>query len=296
MGPILVAPPQGSYPAHQVEAFEDTGAQISMIWEDKVPYGDKIEKHKLVTIESINQVKLILSTVCLRVTRPHQTKICTLAVADYLPGGYDLLLGQDSLSQPNSKQPKGSDPSQSPSGTNSPLLPGPHECPEQCHAPSASVVEPLPNLIPVQGPALVPVPEHTIDLPSGNPKLDSNSLPVPLECPEQCHTPSIPNVEPTSNLSPEPGPALMTVPEPIPTLTAVPGLTLVPVPEHTIDLPSGDPSPYHLSSPVLTLLSVPVREPTQSLLGSLPGSPDLNRSTTPGTALQPEPELIIVTC
>ncbi|XP_064115237.1 uncharacterized protein LOC135221367 [Macrobrachium nipponense] len=37
--PIFVAPPRGRYPAHQVRAFDDTGAQISIIREDEIPYG-----------------------------------------------------------------------------------------------------------------------------------------------------------------------------------------------------------------------------------------------------------------
>ncbi|XP_066981045.1 uncharacterized protein [Macrobrachium rosenbergii] len=121
-------------------------------------------------------------------------------------------------------------PSQSLSGTKSPHrpaskpLPVPPERPEQCQAPSISDVEPSSNLIPVQAPALVLVPEHTIDLASRDPKPTSNSLPVALERPEHYFSLSIPDIEPIPNLIP------------------VPSSALVPAPVHAIDLPSGDPS------------------------------------------------------
>ncbi|XP_066965729.1 uncharacterized protein [Macrobrachium rosenbergii] len=38
-GPIYVAPPGAKYLAQRVTAFDDSGAQISLIWEDRIPYG-----------------------------------------------------------------------------------------------------------------------------------------------------------------------------------------------------------------------------------------------------------------
>ncbi|XP_066944547.1 uncharacterized protein [Macrobrachium rosenbergii] len=80
-------------------------------------------------------------------------------VSKHIPGDYGLLLGQDSLSPLHPRQWRGPDLSQSQIGTlnqhqpASKTLPVPHESPGQCQAPPFSVVEPLPNLIPVPGPA-----------------------------------------------------------------------------------------------------------------------------------------------
>ncbi|XP_066952528.1 uncharacterized protein [Macrobrachium rosenbergii] len=122
-------------------------------------------------------------------------------------------------------------------------------------------MELLPDLIPTVWPALVPVLEHTPFLPLGETKFDSNSLSVPLECPEQYHVLSIPDVKPTSVVKPTPSPAKVTVLEPHPALIPVPGPTLVTVAEKHVDLPSGDTSPAPVSSPGLALLPLPEREP-----------------------------------
>ncbi|XP_066979650.1 diacylglycerol kinase kappa-like [Macrobrachium rosenbergii] len=98
------------------------------------------------------------------------------------------------------------------------------------------------NPSPVPGPAPVPVPRHPIDLPPGDSKIDSQSLPVPLECTEQYQAPSVLNGEQSPNPIPVPDPAL------------------VPVPEHAPDLHSRDPSSDPFSLPVLAMLPVPVRE------------------------------------
>ncbi|XP_066956235.1 platelet glycoprotein Ib alpha chain-like [Macrobrachium rosenbergii] len=158
------------------------------------------------------------------------------------------------------------------------------------------VAEPLPSLIPVPDTALVPVPEHTQYLPPGEPNFDSNSLPVPLKHPEQCLAPSILNFEPISSVCPETGPAMLTVPEQSPVLIPMPGAALVPEPEQQIDFPSEDSSLVLLSSPSLALLPVLEREPTLNVLGSLPDSLDLSRSSLPDVASQPVSELVIITC
>ncbi|XP_066976775.1 uncharacterized protein [Macrobrachium rosenbergii] len=141
-------------------------------------------------------------------------------------------------------------------------LPVPTKHPEQCQAPAVSVTEPSPNLIPVLGPALVPVPEHTVDLLSGDPKFASNSLPVPLQCPKKRFAPSVPNIDPIPNLIPVPGPAI------------------VPVPEHSLDLPSGDPSPDHLFSPA----AIAGKRANPKLTRVPSRLPDHSGSSTPGKA------------
>ncbi|XP_066961168.1 CREB-regulated transcription coactivator 1-like [Macrobrachium rosenbergii] len=99
-------------------------------------------------------------------------------------------------------------------------LPVPPEYSVQWPPPSEQISKP----IRVPDPAPVPVPKHPIDLPPGDPKIDSQSLPVPLECTEQCQAPSVPNGEQSQNPTPLPDPAL------------------VPVPEHAPDLHSRGPS------------------------------------------------------
>ncbi|XP_064101550.1 uncharacterized protein LOC135212099 [Macrobrachium nipponense] len=104
-GPITVAPLQSHYQPSHVRAYDNSGAQISLIQEDRIPRGANVDRRQLITIEGINHIKLILPTVQLRVTRPHFSKVCTLAVASYIPGGYDLLLGQDMKSPSQFKKP-----------------------------------------------------------------------------------------------------------------------------------------------------------------------------------------------
>ncbi|XP_066961923.1 protein PRRC2C-like [Macrobrachium rosenbergii] len=81
---------------------------------------------------------------------------------------------------------------------------------------------------------------------------DSNSLPVPLESPEQCQAPSLSDVAPLL------------------TLTSVPGPELVPVPDpHRVtDPPTGDP-------PNLTELIITNYEPP---------TPDVSSSQSPSSA------------
>ncbi|XP_066969187.1 MAP7 domain-containing protein 1-like [Macrobrachium rosenbergii] len=94
------------------------------------------------------------------------------------------------------------------------------------------------NPSPVSGPAPVPVPRHPINLHAGDSKIDSQSLPVPLECTEQCQPPVFPNGKQSPNPAPVPGPASVLVPE------------------HTPDLHSRDPTLDPLSSSSLAPLPV----------------------------------------
>ncbi|XP_064077954.1 uncharacterized protein LOC135195580 [Macrobrachium nipponense] len=171
-GPILVAPPRGHYPAHQVRAFDDTGVQVSIIGEDKIPYGAQVDRHQFITIESLNHVKMFLPTVRLRVTRPHHSKLCTMAVATYRPGGYDVLLGQDFKSPPTSILYQGPcphiapDPFHRPPRTTS-AQPVPLEGARQCQAPSLMDVEPRSSPSTKPGTASVPLPRQDSSLPPG---------------------------------------------------------------------------------------------------------------------------------
>ncbi|XP_066958056.1 uncharacterized protein [Macrobrachium rosenbergii] len=109
----------------------------------------------------------------------------------------------------------------------------------------------------------MPVPRHPIDLPPGDPKIDSQSLPVPLECTEQCQAPSIPNGEQSPNPIPVPGPAL------------------VPVPEHASDLHSRDPSSDPLSSSGLApLLNGAVSQPMPELVIATHEPPTPSRTSS----------------
>ncbi|XP_066965647.1 zyxin-like [Macrobrachium rosenbergii] len=99
-------------------------------------------------------------------------------------------------------------------------LPVPPEYSVQWPPPSKQISKPSP----LPGLAPVPVPKHPIDTPPGDPTIGSQSLPVPLECTEQCQAPSILDRKQSPNPIPVPDPAL------------------VPVPEHTPDLPSRDPN------------------------------------------------------
>ncbi|XP_066953375.1 tetra-peptide repeat homeobox protein 1-like [Macrobrachium rosenbergii] len=144
-------------------------------------------------------------------------------------------------------------------------LPVPPEYNVQQTAPS----EQISKSIPVPGPAPVPVPRTPIDLPPGDPKIGSQSLPVPLECTEQCQALSIPNGRESPNPMPVPDPAL------------------VPVPAHAPDLHSRDPRPGPLSSPGLAPIPVPLRERYSS---------NHSGSSPKGVASQPLTELVIATC
>ncbi|XP_066969143.1 uncharacterized protein [Macrobrachium rosenbergii] len=161
-GPSYVALPRGKCPANQVKAFDDSGTQMSLIREDKVPRGAIINRNrrKLITIEGINHFKMILPTVKLRVMRPHRSEICDLVVARYIPGGYDILLGQTSSPHLSYSNPGGSNPPYHSLGTSKPQMPAfiplpvPPECNVQWPPPPRSILDP----ITVPGPTPVPVP------------------------------------------------------------------------------------------------------------------------------------------
>ncbi|XP_066973195.1 uncharacterized protein [Macrobrachium rosenbergii] len=224
--------------------FFGYASHYNAIREDKVPHRATINRCKLITNEGINHFKMMLPTVKLRITRPHRSEICDLAVTRYIPGSYDLLLGQDFQSPSKLQQSRGPNPPNYSLGTSKPQTPAfvplsvPPECNVQWPPPSRSI----PNPIPMTSPAPEPVPGPQIDPPLGDPTLDSQSLPVSLGSTEQCQAPSIPNDEQ------------------FPNQLLVPGLTLVPAPEHAPDLHSRDPSPGPLSSPSLAPLPVPLRE------------------------------------
>ncbi|XP_066980964.1 uncharacterized protein [Macrobrachium rosenbergii] len=213
-GPIYVAPPRGKYSARQVKAFDDSGAQISLIRRDKVPYGAIIDRRKLVTIEGINNFKMILPTVQLRVTRPHRARTLRLAVAKHIPGDYDVLLGQDFTS---------------------------HFKPPPFRGPHSPINHPNPS--PVPGTASVPVPRPQPDLPSGESR-PSASLPVPLRRTEQCQSPSVQTDETTTTSPPAPVP--MSVPELVtPASKSTPPPPAVP----SLSPPAADSSASHDSAP-----------------------------------------------
>ncbi|XP_066947118.1 zyxin-like [Macrobrachium rosenbergii] len=214
---------------------------------------------------------MALPNVKLTVTRPHRSEICNLAVARHIPGGYDILLGQDFQSSSKLQQSRGQNPPDHSLGTSKPQtpvfvpLPVPPECNVQWSPPSRSIPDP----IPAPDPAPVPVPGPPIDPPPGDPMLDSQSLPVSLGCTQQCQAPSILNNEHILNQILVPHPAL------------------VPAPEHAADLHSRDSSPGPLSFTGLTLLPVPVRDMDPS---------DHSKSSPKGAASQPMPELVSLTC
>ncbi|XP_066982816.1 uncharacterized protein [Macrobrachium rosenbergii] len=193
-------------------------------------------------------------TIALAVTNPKSidpsaegpTSVAPSQVVIHLPGGYDLLLGQDLQSPSNLRKSKGPNPYKTKSRPKSPQGPTlnplsvPLDCPKQRQAPSASSDKPLTSPVRAPGPASVPGPRRTLNLPSRDPKLDSKSLPVPLTCPSQYHVLPIVDIQEIPELAPVPGPAS------------------VPVPEHAIDPPSRDPSPDRLSFPCLAPLPPPV--------------------------------------
>lgn len=74
-----------------------------------------MEYNNPVTVEGIDDWKLTLPTVRLRVTRPHKSRIYTTGVVNNIPGGYDLL-GQDPPSQSLSGPPMGPALCKSPPG------------------------------------------------------------------------------------------------------------------------------------------------------------------------------------
>ncbi|XP_064084380.1 uncharacterized protein LOC135200056 [Macrobrachium nipponense] len=261
-GPITVAPLQSHYQPSHVRAYDDSGAQISLIREDRIPRGANVDRRRLITIEGINHIKLILPTVQLRVTRPHFSKVCTLAVASYIPGGYDLLLGQDMKSPSHSKQPRGPNPTTNHSKARShrnstssrkyvhqqsPPLPRREIDHSQFRCKTCNVIghstnwPRCPSKLPAadtvhfpQGLAfnkrqepLSPISKGTLrgiapPVPVTGP-VDLNSLPVPLGSTEQCQAPSSLDVEPPPNL------------------TSAPGPELAPAPNLIKDPPTGDP-------------------------------------------------------
>ncbi|XP_066981165.1 uncharacterized protein [Macrobrachium rosenbergii] len=155
----------------------------------------------------------------------------------------------------------------------------------------------------------------SLDLPPGDPKNESNTLPVPLESTEQCQAPSAQNGEKTPNsisvprhqIDPLPGdPKISSKSLPVPlegteqcpspsvsndekplNPSLLPGPALVPVPERAHELHSRDPSPAPLPLPSLALLPTLVRKT---------GPPDHSRSSPKGAASKPVPELVIPTC
>ncbi|XP_066952534.1 uncharacterized protein [Macrobrachium rosenbergii] len=185
-------------------------------------------------------------------------------VASYIPGGYDLLLGQDFLSPSKIQQSGFPNPSSYSLGMRNSQeppfipLPVPPEYSVQWPSPSKQISKPSP----VPGPAPVPVPRHPIDLLPGDPKINSQSLPAPLECTVQCQALSIPNGEQSPN--PIPGP----------------------VSEQAPDLHLRDPSLGPLSLASLVPPPVLVRETD---------SPDHSGSSPTCAASQPVPELVIAT-
>ncbi|XP_066981419.1 MAPK-interacting and spindle-stabilizing protein-like [Macrobrachium rosenbergii] len=129
-----------------------------------------------------------------------------LVVAKHIPGGYDVLLGQDFTSPSKPRQFR---------GPNSPNNP--------------------PDPSPVPGTASEPVPRSQPDLPSGEPR-QSTPLPVPLGRTEQCQSLSVQTDETTTTSLPAPVP--MPVPEhapdppprdPTPNPLSSPGLVPLPV-------------------------------------------------------------------
>ncbi|XP_066972111.1 uncharacterized protein [Macrobrachium rosenbergii] len=160
---------------------------------------------------------MILPTVKLRVTRPHRARTLRLAVAKHIPGGYDVLLGQDFTSPSKPRQFWGSN----------------------------SLTNP-PNPSPVPCTASVPMPRPQPDLPSGESRL-STPLPVPLGRTEQCQSPSVQTDETTTTSLPAPVP--MSVPEhapdppprdPTPNVPSSPGLVPLPV---SVTRETGSPDP-----------------------------------------------------
>ncbi|XP_066969211.1 uncharacterized protein [Macrobrachium rosenbergii] len=157
----------------------------------------------------------------LRVTRPHKARTLYLAVAKHIPGGYDILLGQDFMSPSKPRQFR------DPNSTNNP-----------------------PDPSPVPGTASVPVPRPQPDLPSGE-SHQSTPLPVPLGCTEQCQSPFIQTDETTTTSLPAPVPT--SEPEhapdppsrdPTPNHLSSPGLVLPPV---SVARETGSPDPSGVS-------------------------------------------------
>ncbi|XP_066941380.1 protein enabled homolog [Macrobrachium rosenbergii] len=123
--------------------------------------------------------------------------------------------GTDFQSPAKLQKSRGPNPQNHSLGMSRPQMPAfitllvPPEYDVQWPPSSQSILDP----IPVPGPAPVPGPQ--IYLPPEDPKLYSQSLPVPLACTEQCYSPSV--------LNDEQIPDQITVPDP----------ALVPTPKHT---------------------------------------------------------------
>ncbi|XP_066969219.1 uncharacterized protein [Macrobrachium rosenbergii] len=132
-----------------------------------------------------------------------------LAVAIHIPGGYDVLLGQDFISPSKPRQFW---------GPNSPNNP--------------------PDPSPVPGTASVPVPRPQPDLPSGESR-PSTPLLVPLGHTEQCQSPSVQTDETTTTSLPAPVP--MSVPE------HAPGPPPRDPPPNPLSLPSLVPLPVSVA-------------------------------------------------
>lgn len=88
------------------------------------------------------------------------------------------------------------------------------------------------------------------------------------------------------------GPDAAYVSPPNPTLEPA----LVSVPEHTVELSSGDLNPVSLSSTSLAPLPVSSQEPARSSVGSFPDSPDCSGSLGHQRGSQPMHELVLATC
>ncbi|XP_066958744.1 uncharacterized protein [Macrobrachium rosenbergii] len=129
-------------------------------------------------------------------------------IASYIPGNYDVLLRQDFQSPPKSQQSRGPNSPTHSSGKSNPPSPFPQSIPAPpgYHKdvkflpvpPDYDIQWPprsIPDPIPVPSPDPVPVTGPQSDLPPGGSNPNSNSLPVPLACTEQCQAPSVQNGE-----------------------------------------------------------------------------------------------------
>ncbi|XP_066947127.1 uncharacterized protein [Macrobrachium rosenbergii] len=206
-------------PASQAGILMILGTNV-LLREDKVPRGAIINQCKLVTIEGIHHFKMILPTVKLRVTRPHRSEICDLVVARYIPGGYDLLLGQDFQSPSKLEQSRGRNPPHCSLGMSKPQTPDFVPLP----VPPGELQWPPPPRSTSSHSGTQPCPQcqcHTLHrlIPPGDPTFDSQSL--------QCHL-----VPP-----PEHGPDLHSR-DPSPGPLSSPGLALLPMPVRETDPPN----------------------------------------------------------
>ncbi|XP_066963352.1 tetra-peptide repeat homeobox protein 1-like [Macrobrachium rosenbergii] len=169
-GPIYVALPRGRCLASQAKAFDDSGTQMSLIREDKVPRGAIINRRSSKT-QMPDFIPLPLPPEC-NVQWPPQPRLIPdpIPVPDPAPVP---------LPGPQIDPPPG-DPI-----LDSQSLPVSLGCTEQCQALCVQTDEQIPKLLLVPDPTLVPVTEHAPDLHSRGPSLGPISLPglAPLPMP-----------------------------------------------------------------------------------------------------------------